>query len=47
MITHPGNGTGENTLVHALLHHCGENLSMVGAPDRPGIVHRLIKKPVG
>lgn len=23
MITHPGNGTGDNTLVHALLHHCG------------------------
>jgi 23S rRNA pseudouridine1911/1915/1917 synthase len=47
MITHPGNGTGENTLVHALLHHCGENLSSVGAPDRPGIVHRLDKETSG
>ena len=47
MITHPGNGTGENTLVHALLHHCGENLSTVGAPDRPGIVHRLDKETSG
>ena len=47
MITHPGNGTGENTLVHALLHHCGGQLSSVGAPDRPGIVHRLDKETSG
>ena len=47
MITHPGNGTDENTLVHALLHHCGENLSTVGSPDRPGIVHRLDKETSG
>lgn len=47
MITHPGNGTGENTLVHALLHHCGTELSTVGAPDRPGIVHRLDKETSG
>ncbi|NBB80815.1 MAG: RluA family pseudouridine synthase [Verrucomicrobia bacterium] len=47
MITHPGNGTGDNTLVHALLHHCGDQLSSVGAPDRPGIVHRLDKETSG
>ena len=47
MITHPGNGTGDNTLVHALLHHCGESLSTIGAPDRPGIVHRLDKETSG
>ncbi len=47
MITHPGSGTGDNTLVHALLHHCGENLSSIGAPDRPGIVHRLDKETSG
>jgi 23S rRNA pseudouridine1911/1915/1917 synthase len=47
MITHPGSGTGDNTLVHALLHHCGENLSTVGAPDHPGIVHRLDKETSG
>ena len=47
MITHPGSGTGSNTLVHALLHHCGENLSTIGAPDRPGIVHRLDKETSG
>lgn len=47
MITHPGSGTGEDTLVHALLHHCKEGLSSVGAPDRPGIVHRLDKETSG
>ncbi|MGB0743928.1 MAG: RluA family pseudouridine synthase [Opitutales bacterium] len=47
MITHPGSGTGEDTLVHAMLHHCGEDLSTVGAPDRPGIVHRLDKETSG
>jgi 23S rRNA pseudouridine1911/1915/1917 synthase len=47
MITHPGNGTGDNTLVHALLHHCGDQLSTIGAPDRPGIVHRLDKETSG
>ncbi|MDQ8194358.1 RluA family pseudouridine synthase [Coraliomargarita sp. SDUM461004] len=47
MIVHPGSGTGDNTLVHALLHHCGENLSMIGAPNRPGIVHRLDKETSG
>lgn len=47
MITHPGSGTGDDTLVHALLHHCEGNLSSVGAPDRPGIVHRLDKETSG
>lgn len=47
MITHPGSGTGDDTLVHALLHHCGGQLSTVGAPDRPGIVHRLDKETSG
>ena len=47
MVTHPGSGTGENTLVHALLHHTGGQLSSVGAPDRPGIVHRLDKETSG
>lgn len=47
MVTHPGSGTGEDTLVHALLHHCHGRLSSVGAPDRPGIVHRLDKETSG
>ena len=47
MVVHPGDGTGEDTLVHALLHHCDEKLSTVGAPERPGIVHRLDKDTSG
>ncbi|ADE54809.1 RluA family pseudouridine synthase [Coraliomargarita akajimensis] len=47
MVTHPGSGTGEDTLVHALLHHTGGQLSSVGAPERPGIVHRLDKETSG
>jgi 23S rRNA pseudouridine1911/1915/1917 synthase len=47
MVTHPGSGTGPDTLVHALLHHCGGKLSPVGAPGRPGIVHRLDKETSG
>lgn len=47
MVTHPGSGTGDDTLVHALLHHCGGQLSSIGAPDRPGIVHRLDKETSG
>ncbi|MGC6423568.1 MAG: RluA family pseudouridine synthase [Lentimonas sp.] len=47
MVTHPGSGTGDDTLVHALLHHTKGALSSVGAPDRPGIVHRLDKETSG
>ncbi len=47
MITHPGSGTGDDTLVHALLYHTKGGLSSVGAPDRPGIVHRLDKGTSG
>ena len=46
MVTHPGNGTGEDTLVHALLYHCKDALSTVGMPG-PGIVHRLDKETSG
>ena len=34
MVVHPGDGTNNETLVHALLHHCEENLSPIGAPLR-------------
>ena len=47
MVTHPGNGTDESTLVHALLHYTQGQLSTVGAPERPGIVHRLDKETTG
>lgn len=41
MVVHPGAGTAEDTLVHALLAHCAGSLSGVGGVQRPGIVHRL------
>ncbi len=47
MVTHPGNATGDDTLVHALLFHCGEKLSSIGGSLRPGIVHRLDKETSG
>ena len=47
MVVHPGDGTDGKTLVHALLHHCPDHLSPVGAPLRPGIVHRLDKDTSG
>jgi 23S rRNA pseudouridine1911/1915/1917 synthase len=47
MVVHPGVGTGEDTLVHALLAHCAGGLSGVGGIERPGIVHRLDKGTSG
>jgi 23S rRNA pseudouridine1911/1915/1917 synthase len=47
MVVHPGDGTDNTTLVHALLNHCPDTLSPIGAPLRPGIVHRLDKETSG
>ena len=47
MVVHPGAGTGEDTLVHALLGHCAGELSGVGGVERPGIVHRLDRETTG
>ncbi len=47
MVVHPGVGTAEDTLVHALLDHCEGELSGVGGVERPGIVHRLDKETSG
>jgi 23S rRNA pseudouridine1911/1915/1917 synthase len=49
MIVHPGAASETGTLVSALLHHFGDatGLSSVGAPLRPGIVHRLDKDTSG
>ena len=47
MVVHPGVGTGEDTLVHALLAHCAGELSGVGGVQRPGIVHRIDKETTG
>jgi len=47
MAVHPGPGTPDETLVNALLHHCGPGLSGIGGVARPGIVHRLDKDTSG
>lgn len=47
MVVHPGAGNWSGTLVHALLHHCGDSLSGIGGVMRPGIVHRLDKDTSG
>lgn len=47
MVVHPGAGTSEDTLVHALLAHCAGSLSGIGGVERPGIVHRLDRETTG
>jgi len=47
MVVHPGAGTREDTLVHALLAHCAGSLSGIGGVARPGIVHRLDRGTTG
>ncbi|AKC82928.1 pseudouridine synthase [Verrucomicrobia bacterium IMCC26134] len=47
MVVHPGAGTKDNTLVHALLGHCAGTLSGIGGVERPGIVHRLDRDTTG
>ncbi len=47
MVVHPAPGHASGTLVHALLAHCGHELTGVGGVQRPGIVHRLDKNTTG
>ncbi len=47
MVVHPANGNYENTLVNALLHYLGDNLSSVNGIERAGIVHRIDKDTSG
>ena len=47
LVVHPAAGHREHTLVNALLHHCGGQLSGIGGVARPGIVHRLDKDTSG
>lgn len=47
MVVHPAPGTPSGTLVNALLHHFGDDLSGVGGERRPGIVHRIDKDTSG
>lgn len=46
MVVHPAPGNYTGTLVNALLYHC-KSLASLGAPLRPGIVHRLDKDTSG
>ena len=47
MTVHPGSGTADDTLVHAMMHICNGKLSLAGGSMRPGIVHRLDKETSG
>ncbi|MDF2379006.1 MAG: RluA family pseudouridine synthase [Candidatus Gracilibacteria bacterium] len=47
MLTHPSAHERDDTLVNALLFHCGDRLSGIGGELRPGIVHRLDKDTSG
>lgn len=41
MVVHPAAGHYSGTLVNALMHHCGQDLSGINGVMRPGIVHRI------
>lgn len=47
LVVHPAPGNQDNTLVNALLAHCGDTLPGIGGERRPGIVHRLDKDTSG
>ena len=47
MVVHPAPGNPDNTLVNALIGHCGDTLSGIGGVKRPGIVHRIDKDTSG
>ena len=47
MVVHPAPGNQSQTLVNALINHCGTSLSGIGGEKRPGIVHRLDKDTSG
>ncbi len=47
LVVHPAAGNPGQTLVNALLAHCGGSLSGIGGVARPGIVHRLDKETSG
>ena len=47
IIMHPGAGNYDNTIVNALMHYLGNNLSTIGDEHRPGIVHRIDKDTSG
>jgi 23S rRNA pseudouridine1911/1915/1917 synthase len=46
MVVHPAAGHYDDTLVNALMYHCGD-LSSINGVTRPGIVHRIDKDTSG
>lgn len=47
IVVHPAAGNPKDTLVNALLYHCGTSLSGINGVIRPGIVHRIDKDTSG
>lgn len=47
VVVHPAPGHRDDTLVNALMFHCGESLSGINGELRPGIVHRIDKDTSG
>jgi 23S rRNA pseudouridine1911/1915/1917 synthase len=47
MVVHPARGHWTGTLAGAVQYHLGPDLSKVGGPGRPGIVHRLDRDTSG
>ena len=47
LVVHPAPGHPDGTLVNALLFHCGQSLSGINGPLRPGIVHRIDRDTSG
>ena len=47
LVVHPAAGNWTGTLVNALVHYCGTQLSGAGGEQRLGIVHRLDKDTSG
>ena len=47
MVVHPAAGNYSDTLVNAVLFHCGDSLSGIGGVMRPGILHRIDKNTSG
>ena len=47
MVVHPAAGHYSDTLVNALMYHCGDELSGINGYMRPGIVHRIDKDTTG
>ena len=47
MVVHPAPGHIDDTLVNAIMYHCGDSLSGINGELRPGIVHRIDRDTTG